>query len=70
MEKPRTPCRDFMDSPAKKAEDIQAMLMFIEREQEMRLIENLMLALPDVPALGFELGLRYNVARKSLSLFQ
>ena len=34
----------------------------IEREQEMRLIENLMLALPDVPALGFELGLRYNVA--------
>jgi AraC-like DNA-binding protein len=34
----------------------------IEREQEMRLIENLMLALPAVPALGFELGLRYNVA--------
>lgn len=34
----------------------------IEREQEMRLIENLMLALPEVPALGFELGLRYNVA--------
>ena len=34
----------------------------IAREQEMRLIENLMLALPDVPALGFELGLRYNVA--------
>lgn len=34
----------------------------ITREQEMRLIENLMLALPDVPALGFELGLRYNVA--------
>jgi hypothetical protein len=36
--------------------------VLIEREQEMRLIENLMLALPDVPALGFELGLRYNVA--------
>lgn len=34
----------------------------IEREQEMRLIENLMLALPEVPALGFELGLQYNVA--------
>lgn len=34
----------------------------IEREQEMRLIENLMLALPEVPAPGFELGLRYNVA--------
>lgn len=34
----------------------------IRREQEMRLIENLMLALPQVPALGFELGLQYNVA--------
>lgn len=34
----------------------------IAREQEMRLVENLMRALPDVPALGFELGLRYNVA--------
>lgn len=34
----------------------------IERAQEMRLVENLMLALPHVPALGFELGLRYNVA--------
>lgn len=34
----------------------------IRREQEMRLIENLMLALPDVPALGFELGLQYSVA--------
>lgn len=34
----------------------------IEREQEMRLIENLILALPQVPALGFELGLQYNVA--------
>lgn len=36
--------------------------VLIAREQEMRLIENLMLALPDVPALGFELGLQYNVA--------
>ena len=34
----------------------------IAREQEMRLIENLILALPQVPALGFELGLQYNVA--------
>ena len=34
----------------------------IRREQEMRLIENLILALPQVPALGFELGLQYNVA--------
>lgn len=34
----------------------------LAREQEMRLIENLMLALPQVPALGFELGLQYNVA--------
>lgn len=34
----------------------------ITREQEMRLIENLMLALPDEPALGFRLGLQYNVA--------
>ncbi|MDD3763568.1 MAG: AraC family transcriptional regulator [Nevskiales bacterium] len=34
----------------------------IERAQEMRLVENLILALPEVPALGFELGLQYNVA--------
>lgn len=34
----------------------------VTSEQEMRLIENLMLALPDIPALGFELGQRYNVA--------
>lgn len=34
----------------------------IRREQEMRLVENMMLALPGVPALGFELGLQYNVA--------
>ncbi len=34
----------------------------IRREQEMRLVENIMLALPEVPALGFELGLQYNVA--------
>ena len=34
----------------------------ITRDQEMRLIENLILALPDTPALGFKLGLQYNVA--------
>ena len=34
----------------------------IEREQEMRLVENLILALPQVLALGFELGLQYNVS--------
>ncbi|MFZ3193431.1 MAG: AraC family transcriptional regulator, partial [Moraxellaceae bacterium] len=34
----------------------------IEREQEMRLIENLILALPNMPAIGFELGLQYNVS--------
>jgi AraC-like DNA-binding protein len=34
----------------------------IERGQEMRLVENLILALPEVPALGFELGLQYNIA--------
>lgn len=34
----------------------------ITRGQEMRLIENLMLALPDDPALGIRLGLQYNLA--------
>lgn len=34
----------------------------VTRAQEMRLVENLMLALPDVPALGFQLGLQYNLA--------
>lgn len=34
----------------------------ITREQEMRLLENLILAMPQVPAPGFELGLQYNVA--------
>ena len=34
----------------------------ISRAQEMRLLENLMLALPDFPALGFELGLEYKVS--------
>lgn len=34
----------------------------ITPDQELRLIENLMVALSDVPALGFALGLQYNVA--------
>lgn len=34
----------------------------ISRSQEMKLIENLILALPDEPALGFKLGLQYNVS--------
>lgn len=34
----------------------------ITQAQEMQLIRNLMEALPEVPALGFELGLQYNLA--------
>lgn len=34
----------------------------ITRNQEMRLIENLLLALPNEPALGFQLGMQYNIA--------
>ncbi|PTU32550.1 AraC family transcriptional regulator [Stenotrophobium rhamnosiphilum] len=34
----------------------------IARDQEMRLVENLILALPQVQAPGFELGLQYDVA--------
>lgn len=34
----------------------------ISRAQEMCLIENLIQALPDEPALGFKLGLQYNVS--------
>lgn len=41
---------------------LQAPDGLITREQEIRLVENLILALPDVPALGFRLGLQYNVA--------
>jgi AraC-like DNA-binding protein len=43
-------------------EQFQDAEALIAREQEMHLIENLMLALPDVPALGFELGMQYNVS--------
>jgi AraC-like DNA-binding protein len=42
--------------------DFQEGEALITRAQEMRLIENLMLALPDEPALGFQLGLQYNLA--------
>lgn len=34
----------------------------ITRSQEMKLIENLILALPNEPALGFKLGLQYNIS--------
>jgi AraC-like DNA-binding protein len=34
----------------------------ITRTQEMKLVENLILALPNEPALGFKLGLQYNVS--------
>ena len=34
----------------------------ITRSQEMRLVENIILALPTEPALGFKLGLQYKVA--------
>lgn len=35
---------------------------YITRSQEVRLIENLILALPSEPALGFRLGLQYNIS--------
>ena len=38
----------------------------VTRAQEMRLIENLMLALPDEPALGFRLGLQYSLSNFGL----
>ncbi len=44
------------------AEQLNEPEALIRREQEMRVVENMILALPDVPALGFELGLQYNVA--------
>src|SRR5690554_3264691 len=52
-------------------EDLQVADGLITRAQEMRLIENVILALPDMPALGFRIGLQYNVAtldRKSTRL--
>ncbi len=44
------------------AVQLQDSNALVTRDQEMRLIENLILALPDVPALGFELGLQYKLA--------
>lgn len=38
----------------------------VTRAQEMRLIENLILALPDEPALGFRLGLQYSLSNFGL----
>ncbi len=43
-------------------ENLQDGEAWITRGQETRLVENLMLALPDEPALGFRLGLAYNLA--------
>lgn len=42
--------------------DLEDSDALISRDQEMRLIENIILALPDTPALGLELGLQYNMA--------
>ena len=42
--------------------DLQDGEALVTRDQEMRLVENLMLALPDMPALGFQLGLQYSLA--------
>jgi AraC-like DNA-binding protein len=47
------------DITEEKLRDSDAL---ISRQQEIRLIENLMLALPDMPALGAKLGLQYNVS--------
>ena len=43
-------------------EDLQDGEALITREQEIRLIENLIQAIPEVPALGFKLGLQYSVS--------
>ncbi len=52
-------CLQGTDITEKVLLDSEAL---ITRTQEMRLIENLILALPDVPALGFKLGQQYNIA--------
>lgn len=51
-----------LDGTAISSEDLQDGEALITREQEIRLIENLIRALPEVPGLGFKLGLQYNVA--------
>ncbi|WP_323750220.1 AraC family transcriptional regulator [Marinobacter sp.] len=52
-------CLDGTSITGGELQDGEAL---ITREQEIRLIENLIQALPDTPALGFKLGLQYNVA--------
>ena len=47
------------DITDKQLEDSETL---ITRHQEMRLIENLILALPTEPALGYKLGLEYNMS--------
>ena len=43
-------------------DDLQRPDTWLQRSQEMRLLENMIMSLPDIPALGFELGLQYNVS--------
>jgi len=45
--------------PEEQLQDSEAL---ISRSQEMRLIENLILAIPNESALGFKLGLQYSVS--------
>ena len=52
-------CIQGTDITEKNLQNSEAL---ITRSQEMRLIENLILALPDEPALGFKLGLQYNIS--------
>jgi AraC-like DNA-binding protein len=47
------------DIPEEQLHDSEVL---ISRSQEMRLIENLILALPNEAALGFKLGLQYSVS--------
>jgi AraC-like DNA-binding protein len=47
------------DIPEELLQDSEAL---IPRSQEMRLVENLILAIPNEPALGFKLGLQYSVS--------
>ena len=43
-------------------DDLTRSDTWLQRSQEMRLLENMIMSLPDRPALGFELGLQYNVS--------
>ena len=52
-------CLSGTDITASMLEDPEAL---IRPEQELRLVENLMQALPDLPTAGFELGMRYNIS--------